>query len=257
MQNSWKASGEAIILPSEPVAWGIVGAAFDYRVRYLFAITPPERLVAAYGAGQQFETSYANLASSLKIFTANNDPCGGLLPLEAEAELARYCYVLAMYESLFRAKIVNSPLFVLRTGASANEQLTLAPTAAIADLVALSGAAISEIGHLLKGPVILNPTFTGSDDVGGADADLIVDDCLIDIKTTKSKSLDRDTAYQLVGYMLLDYENKYRISSLGFYLSRIPALIVWPANETITVMSNGLETVGSLRNSLKTVLAQI
>lgn len=105
--------------------------------------------------------------------------------------------------------------------------------------------------------MISNPVFAGSVDVGGADADLIIDTCLIDIKTTKSKGLDRKTAYQLVAYLLLDYENQYRIDSLGFYLSRIPALIVWPADEAIAAMSNGLETVNSLRNDLKDFLARM
>lgn len=103
--------------------------------------------------------------------------------------------------------------------------------------------------------MIANPTFLGSSDVGGADADLIVDDRLIEIKTTKRKSLDRVTAYQLVGYLLLDYDDKYGINRLGFYASRVPALILWPAEGAIAVMSNGRETVGSLRRNLKKLLA--
>jgi len=238
------------------VAWGLVGAAFDYRVRYLFAITPPERLVAAYGAGRQFQVPYANLAAQLTSFIAENNPCGALMPPPLEAELARYCYVLAMYESLFRAAVANSPLFGLKGDASADDQLALAPAAAIADLVALSGAAVATIGDLLEKPIVANPTFAGSGDVGGADADLIVNRCLIDIKTTKNRGLGRETAYQLVGYLLLDYYDKYQIESLGFYLSRVPVLIKWRADDAIATMSNGLATVSSLRRDLVTFLAQ-
>ena len=257
MQNAWKMSGAPQIVPSEPVAWSLVGAAFDYRVRYLFTITPPERLVAASGAARQFEVAYANLAAQLTRFTADNHPCGNLMSINAEAELARYCYVLAIYESLFRAAIVNSPLYDLRYDASANEQLALAPPAAVADLVSLCGAAVIELSQQFDKPMIANPTFLGSNDVGGADADLIVDNCLIDIKTTKSRSLDRETAYQLVGYLLLDYKNEYHIERLGFYMSRIPAFISWPVDDAIAVMSNGLETVSSLRESLKSFLSSL
>jgi len=256
MQASWKMAGEPLIMPAESVVWSLVGAAFDYRVRYFFTITPPDQFVAAHGAGLEMQASFFNLATALTTFIENNNPCRELLPLKAEALLARYCYVLAMYESLFRATIVNSPLFSLRPGASANEQLTLAPSADIADLVALAEAAAVALEQFFVKPMIANPKFAGSNDVGGADADLIIENCLIDIKTTKSKSLGRDDAYQLVGYTLLDYEDEYGISSLGFYLSRIPALITWPTDEAIEVMSNGVETVGSLRNSLKSLLAQ-
>ena len=257
MQKSWNTCGVPLIVPVEPVAWTLVGAAFDYRVRYLFTITRPERFVAALGAGQEFEVPFANLASQLAQFTSNNHPCGALMSPSAEAELARFCYVLAMYESLFRAAVVNSPLFSLGAKASADEQLALAPPPAVADLVALTGAAVAAMGHLFKKSMISNPVFAGSLDVGGADADLIINRCLIDIKTTKNRSLDRRTAYQLVGYLLLDYENQYRINSLGFYLSRIPALIVWPVDEAIAIMSNGHETVSSLRNGLKVFLARM
>lgn len=50
----------------------------------------------------------------------------------------------------------------------------------------------------------LNPTFNmASRLVGGADADVILDSRIIDIKTTKDLRLDRRDLYQLVGYYLL------------------------------------------------------
>lgn len=52
--------------------------------------------------------------------------------------------------------------------------------------------------------LILNPTFgAGSIMVGGADADIIVDDMLIEIKVTKKYSLQRSYLNQLIGYCLL------------------------------------------------------
>jgi hypothetical protein len=70
MQASWRAQGVPQFVPSETVAWGLVGAAFDYRVRYFFAVTPTEHLVAAIGAGPDFRQAYGNLASSLTKFVA-------------------------------------------------------------------------------------------------------------------------------------------------------------------------------------------
>jgi len=51
---------------------------------------------------------------------------------------------------------------------------------------------------------VLNPTFgRGSSLVGGADGDLIIDDTLIDIKTTKHLTFDREFFNQLIGYYVL------------------------------------------------------
>jgi hypothetical protein len=51
---------------------------------------------------------------------------------------------------------------------------------------------------------LLNPHFgTASQLVGGADADLLIDNTLIDIKCGKHLSLDRENFNQLLGYYLL------------------------------------------------------
>jgi hypothetical protein len=254
MQKDWKTRGEPKILPSESVTWSLVGAAFDYRTRYFFTVTPPERFVAAYSASGELRRSFGNLAKGLNEFLATNPPFGVVLGLEMEEYLARFCYVLAMYESLFRAPIADSPLFSLRPNASVFEQLQLVPASDTADIVALTEAAAPVVSKLFGKPVIANPTFVGSGDVGGADADLIVGRCLIDINTTKSKTLDRASAYQLVGYLLLDYDDEFRIDEIGFYLSRIPSFVLWKADEAIDEMSNGHETLTGLRKSLKVFL---
>ena len=57
---------------------------------------------------------------------------------------------------------------------------------AVADLCALSWAFHDRFADLLGRRAAFNPSFAGSRDVGGADADLILDGCLIDIKTTKT-----------------------------------------------------------------------
>jgi hypothetical protein len=51
---------------------------------------------------------------------------------------------------------------------------------------------------------VLNPTFgSASALVGGADADLIIDDTLIDIKSGKHLELSREIFNQIVGYYVL------------------------------------------------------
>jgi hypothetical protein len=50
----------------------------------------------------------------------------------------------------------------------------------------------------------LNPTFAAASHVGGADADLVVDDRLIDLKTTANLSVSLDNLVQLAGYTALN-----------------------------------------------------
>lgn len=78
-----------------------------------------------------------------------------------------------------------------------------------------------------KTKLILNPTFgVGSQLVGGADADFIVDGTLIDIKVTKHLQLSRPHFNQLIGYYLLfliggvTEHPEVRITRLGIYFAR-------------------------------------
>jgi len=74
----------------------------------------------------------------------------------------------------------------------------------------------------------LNPTFgNASLMVGGGDADLIIGESLIDIKTTKDLKFTKDYFLQLVSYYLLNeiggisgYKDKIEINKLGIYFSR-------------------------------------
>ena len=75
---------------------------------------------------------------------------------------------------------------------------------------------------------ILNPIFgRASGLVGGADCDLVIDDTLIDIKTTKYLALKREYFNQLIGYYVLSKIDQiqgaprgYAIRRLGIYFSR-------------------------------------
>ncbi len=87
---------------------------------------------------------------------------------------------------------------------------------------------------------ILNPSFGYSEKVGGADADLIVDDRLIELKTTKRLSLTKATLMQLAGYTVLHnlggVETEKGIctkplSKIGVYFARHNVLIEMPIRE--------------------------
>jgi hypothetical protein len=70
--------------------------------------------------------------------------------------------------------------------------------------------------------------------VGGADADFIIDGCLVGIKTTKSARFTRDQLNELTGYYILhdiggiDGDYKPTVTSLGVYYSRYGELCTFP-----------------------------
>lgn len=79
---------------------------------------------------------------------------------------------------------------------------------------------------------LLNPHFEeASMMIGGADADLVIDDILIDIKTTKKLSIEREIFNQIMGYYILSeigtiegLNHKHEIKRLGIYFSRFGLL---------------------------------
>lgn len=84
-----------------------------------------------------------------------------------------------------------------------------------------------------------NPTFgEGSKLVGGADADLILDDILIEIKVTKKLELRREYFNQLIGYYLLSLVGGVNgntdikpIKRIGVYFARHGYLWQIPLSE--------------------------
>lgn len=97
----------------------------------------------------------------------------------------------------------------------------VAPAALVDELVALLAVVpFDQLVHPER--LVLNPDFGEvSPLVGGADADLVVGDMLVDIKTTKSAEVTGETLDQLFGYFLLARRAGLpEIRRIGVYLSR-------------------------------------
>lgn len=84
---------------------------------------------------------------------------------------------------------------------------------------------------------VLNPTFgKASSLIGSADADLIIGDTLIDIKTTKKLTITRSHINQIIGYYLLtkiggvDKVGNHKINKIGLYFSRYGKLYEIPVS---------------------------
>ena len=67
---------------------------------------------------------------------------------------------------------------------------------------------------------------------------MVVDGCLIDIKTSISPQIKAEYLYQLAGYLLLDYDDALHINSMGIYLARQGILFAWPVAEFLQKLTN-------------------
>lgn len=83
-------------------------------------------------------------------------------------------------------------------------------------------------------PAVPNPTF---DD--GAAGDLIVEGCLVEIKTTVKPALQRKWLYQLLKYALLDREDRYSIREVGIYFTRQQEFVRWPIVDLLSALAEG------------------
>jgi hypothetical protein len=137
---------------------------------------------------------------------------------EMTDELAKSALLLAQADMIYRIGVLEPDFGQFR-----NED--------ILDLRNLIGIVDPEL-FKARNLCVLNPTFgAASGLVGGADADFLLDDTLIDIKTTKNLQFDRTYFNQLVGYYLLsriggtvgDVTNA-KIARLGVYYSRFGVL---------------------------------
>jgi hypothetical protein len=210
----------------------LVGGAIDYRLRAYWRAYKARGTVAAQGAMVALGQGSGDVFDLWEDITAAWDglmrtarPARRVLPPDDEVRLDRLCVVLAVYEQIWRSGQVNE---MLARGGTLEEVLARVPAAVVDDLGQLLAAFWqSGPGEAGKGGIVLNPTFSGSADVGGADGDIILDGVLWDYKTSISptKSTNDAWPYQLLGYGLLDYSDRYHLSGAGIYLVRLPVLL--------------------------------
>ncbi|MDQ2728446.1 MAG: hypothetical protein M3Y91_11420 [Actinomycetota bacterium] len=256
MQRRWKDAG-AVTVHSDVAtgALGQVGAAFDYRLRFWFQRPRIKALLAAASAmaaypppGTGGHVRFDSLAIDLDDFLDANDPRGRFLEAGDERKLAWFCYVLALYEVPYRTTAIRTAANNFGAHPSDGELDVLAPGPALDDLCALIGAFGDRYGDTLRPTrLVAVPPFALSWRLGGADADLILDGCLLAIKVTKAPTMRREVAYQLIGHVLADTTDAHGIDSAGFYLARVPALLVWPVEELLVEAAGRAVDVAELR----------
>lgn len=211
-----------------------VGAAFDYLLRFHLRRLNPE-VVA--GRTWTAETA-AELLSNAEREKA--------LETIRRAKEARDAYVASgkLTQTLLEAELHLARLDLVartrRTGSIDITGIDPVTEADVDDLRQLQEI-IPDDPFQASDLCLLNPTFgKASGLVGGADADLLLDNTLIEIKTVNKPIFRRDMFDQLLGYYTLhviggigEIEPKPTIRSIGVYFSRHAHLHVVPLDEVI------------------------
>lgn len=233
-----------ILAPPVTKHYGLVGTAFDYLMRFYIEHLNPEAITSTWVAEHAvermeklglafFQGSVVGIDSDLLvkgeriISQARTVYSNYLKSGVMNNEVIRSALLLAQLDTYFRAGIVDENFGVVDEGD-------------IMDLQTLVSIINPDVFRA-KELCMLNPTFgEASQLVGGADADLVIDNMLIDIKTTSRLELKRDDFNQLVGYYILfniggidDAPFEPKIERLVIYSSRYAELLVFPIREVI------------------------
>lgn len=241
LQVEYKALASDLTIDSMGANAGTVGTAVDLIVR--LTLEPDETPLSALILFP-IDATYRQIVTELASLASQSDDC---------ELVARAAWALALCVNAYRAGTASAPLvpdLVHNGDFTVRKMLGQADDAAVAELIALRELADKRLIPELTGPFSLGPTFDlstpGPSQRIAAEADLIADGLLIDVKTTlapKNKAglrpdvLKTDHMHQLLGYALLDYSNRYSIDRLGIYSARYGTLTAWPIEYVASLMA--------------------
>jgi hypothetical protein len=228
------------ILPPEGSDVGLVGTAVGFVLRASLrgdAIDNTTATAAArrLGAGALERAAVAAIR--------DQGPAGAPLSAEALARVCRASIVLARLDQFFRAPFAL--LDVLQaTIAEADRDIEVfvdrsASPATVSDLIAVARASLEDHRSLASAEqLVINPIFTLSLALGGADGDAVADGVLIDFKSSAtSRVVRRDELWQILGYVMADTDNRLAIHTAGLAALRWRSTCTWPVHKLLAELA--------------------
>jgi hypothetical protein len=224
--------------------YSMVGTAFDYLLRfYLKRLNPGARTqawIAEIGVTYLKGEGKLYAVACDKMRQAKRDYAVYLKRGEFSDELICSAIFLAKMDSVYRVPMFHPVFRVGLEGIKFRKKFLQVDNQDVADLRQLVSLLPSNTFRA-KRVCILNPTFgKASMLVGGADADFVIDDMLIEVKTTKRHELQRNHFNQLIGYYCLHQIGRikgapknYKILRFGVYYSRFGYLWTLDAKDVI------------------------
>lgn len=216
-------------LHAEPLTknYSLVGTAFDYLLRfYLEQLHPSAQAKHWIAEAALMSTLLRNNHSVSRqariiVRTARERHQTFMQNGRITDDLLRSCVLLAQIDPIFRRDVIV-PNF---------GQIDERDVIDLRNLINL----ITPATFPIKNVCLLDPTFgVGSQLVEGADVDLVIDEAIIDIKTTINPKLQREYFNQVVGYYILSRIGEigglpigHHISQIGIYSARFGRLYLF------------------------------
>lgn len=240
----------------------LVGSAFDLQVRFVLDPTDvPVITMVAFGGHPGMLAQIEQVAHGAQLAAVAD-------PLDADA-LGRACWALALTTQVYREggmrrgsalqRLLDDDRF------DAEHLLALIPADAERQLRALLDLARERLVPHLYRPLHLGPEFAASRWCA-ADADLIAGGLLLELKTRlgardprTGERVDRLQAtdlYQLLGYLLFDHDDQYRIDRLGLYSARYGTLVDWPLTEALATLAGHPVDLAACRDQVWRIVAR-
>ena len=235
--------------------WMLIGTAFDYRVRLFFEPGFNFEDTVALGRVPRGMVSIPGCENTAwSLWNAGV----GLTPEQRENDdyLGRLCIIAAQLEDVWRRGVVGE--WFLEAEQMTPEQLVESiPDAWANDIIQMVKKLEFAFSDRMPKHIVSNPVLGCSDLKIGADGDLLLDDCLIDIKATVNAKVSQAMLHQVVCYTLLDREDRFAIQKTGFYMARQGALIVWPLPELLMLLGTNNTDIGMLRTLFEKAAHQL
>lgn len=235
-----------ILAPPVTKHYSLVGTAFDYLLRFYIKQLNPKAIMQEWVAESSIERmkeiGFALISRRGEPIPIDNNlltKANGMLSQAKKAysdyiksgkvndKVAKCAILLAQLDTYFRAGVIDENLGIVDDGDVADLQ----------KLISLVNPDFFKAKELC----LLNPTFgEASQLIGGADADLVIDNLLIDIKTTTKLEFKIEHFNELIGYYtlyklggILDAPIEPKIESLGIYYSRYGEFHIFPVKAVI------------------------
>jgi len=212
--------------------YSLVGTAFDYLLRFKLKLinknASDKTWVAYAGYGRIKEDSlHQQHINAMNIIE------------EAEKVYGQYTDGLQVIPELIRSSLYLAKLDIYFRSGVLDEDLKSVEKGDIEDLNNLYKI-INPAEWIAKERCLLNPTFgSASAYIGGADADILIDNKLIEVKTVQGFDSYKQFINQLVGYYILNRQDNCQttgvtIQKVGLYFSRYASLQEFSIQEIIT-----------------------
>ena len=230
-------------VPPRSKSYSLVGTAFDYLLRFWLKRTNPtaqvKRWVAESAIQLLIEPGAVLEVPRLAVSASIKRTAVGILG-DAKQLYATYLKDGNMTDAVIRASVHLAQLDPIYRAGYIDPNLGIVEQVVIDELKELFSLVEPDVFRANEF-CALNPTFgETSIDIGGADADMVIDDMLIDIKTTKLGKMDKSQFHQLLGYYMLTQiggingNRSIEINRLGIYYSRYGELLTFPVAPFLT-----------------------